>query len=81
MLSFSAGAITAIPETAVRAARLVGGALVGYNLYCLLSKWWTLRAKIEELRSKARTLQQTYKENTIDVETVKEKIGLLPIDK
>jgi len=76
-----AGAITAIPETAVRAARLVGGALVGYNLYCLLSKWWTLRAKIEELRSKARTLQQTYKENTIDVETVKEKIGLLPIDK
>lgn len=55
--------------------------MAGYNLYCLLSKWSALTAKVEELRSKSRTLQQNYRENTTKVETVKKKIGLLPIDK
>lgn len=61
--------------------RLAGGALAGYNLYCLLSKWSALATKVEELRSKSRTLQQNYKENTTKVKTVTKKIGLLPIDK
>lgn len=55
--------------------------MAGYNLYCLFSKWSALTAKVEELRLKSRTLQQNYRENTTKVETVKKKIGLLPIDK